>query len=141
MTKKIVSLNLAEELLERAVAEKGEDYVYPNWQYGCSYEGNGAPGCIVGHVLSYLGLTPEQLNQLDHPGLHFTDVNGDRMSDNSTVDDIATLLSEEFDIDLTRPAQLFLNHAQTEQDGGAPWSVALEEAKAEVAQYLSLIHI
>ena len=71
------------ELLERAVAEKGEDYVYrPDRRetdlcFYADYDDESAyyefesvgeptgPGCIVGHVLSYLGATPEDLAALD----------------------------------------------------------------------------
>lgn len=68
------------ELLERAVAEKGEDYVYRPDRTStdpCFYadyddyddydevEVPTGPGCIVGHVLSYLGATPEDLAALD----------------------------------------------------------------------------
>lgn len=45
-------------LLLRAIAEKGEDYVYPlaNANSACLYfEDDGQPSCIVGHVLHYMG--------------------------------------------------------------------------------------
>lgn len=48
------------DLLARAVAEKGEDYVYPEEEkdgVGCHYFYEGRPSCIIGHVLSYLGMT------------------------------------------------------------------------------------
>lgn len=45
------------ELLERAVAEKGADYVYkyPEDISACQYiDGYGQPSCIVGHAFKYL---------------------------------------------------------------------------------------
>lgn len=57
-----LTLEKAHELLKRAVEEKGADYVYPEdekWADGmCRYfRPDGAPLCIVGHVLHYLGVT------------------------------------------------------------------------------------
>lgn len=48
------------ELLNRAVAEKGDDYIDPTSHdfIGCAYFNNdGSPSCIVGHVLAYAGIT------------------------------------------------------------------------------------
>jgi len=58
------------ELLERVVAERGRDFVYTqnssdSGKSFCSYERYGEPSCGVGLALSYLGLTPEQLAEMD----------------------------------------------------------------------------
>ena len=135
MTKTIVTLNLAEELLERAVAEKGEGYEYPDWASGCYYERDDAPSCIVGHVFNYLGLTPEQLGQLDAPNKHFSDANGQPVSRNNVVSALVPLVAEAFDIELTEPAAVLLREAQLQQDNGSPWGLAAQRAKAAVAGY------
>ena len=50
------------DLIARAVAEKGEDYIYPEDEKDgddgemCRYFYDGRPSCIIGHVLSYLGI-------------------------------------------------------------------------------------
>lgn len=46
-------------LLNRAVQEKGEDYVYPETR--CVYFMDEEPGCIIGHVLSYKGVSKSDL--------------------------------------------------------------------------------
>src|SRR5215207_3245486 len=53
------------ELLQRAVAEKGDGYVYPGADgydtFSCRYADylTVAPSCLIGHVLDYLGLLSE----------------------------------------------------------------------------------
>ena len=63
-------------LLQRAVEEKGADYVYEHPTYTdpetneevedstCFYfdPGAGTPSCIVGHVLAYKGVTMEEID-------------------------------------------------------------------------------
>ena len=44
------------EHLRAVVADKGADYVYP--EYACFYAISGKPSCIVGHVYARLGLLP-----------------------------------------------------------------------------------
>lgn len=113
------------ELLERAVAEKGEDYVYRPDRTStdpCFYADYDdydeveervptGPGCIVGHVLSYLGATPEDLAALDlgKPGAWAVCEN---LSANADVIGILTA-------------------AQDTQDGlwANTWGLALESAR------------
>jgi hypothetical protein len=47
--------NAVTETLKSLLAEKGEDYIYPGAGRHCTYsEGDGAPSCIVGHVVAAL---------------------------------------------------------------------------------------
>ena len=135
MTTRSVSLNEAEELLERAVTEKGADYVYGKRGGACNYERDGAPSCIVGHVLSYLGLTVEQLATLDNPDKFYVNECGYPVSADTGITDIAQLLASELGIDLTFPAAELLQNAQFDQDNGVPWGTAVVLAKDAVGQY------
>ena len=58
-----VSAKRAIELLKEVVEEAGRDHI----QIKCRYEHNG-PCCIIGRVLSKLGLSLDQLRQLDIDG-------------------------------------------------------------------------
>ena len=62
---KVIDRDEAIALLERAVNEKGADYVYPD-KINCLYADGNRPGCIVGHALSYVGVSVDQLARLDH---------------------------------------------------------------------------
>lgn len=56
--------NEALELLGRAVQEKGAEYFYEigdTHSCGCVYFRDNKPACIVGHVLAYKGVKPEDL--------------------------------------------------------------------------------
>jgi hypothetical protein len=111
------SLNYKEavELLNRAVAEKGEDFVYPANRSdpntpACVYFAEGAPSCIIGHVLAYKGVPAEKMegdpiNAAPVVSLHIA-------QDDST----ACLLID----------------AQINQDAGIPWG----EAVALAVQHL-----
>lgn len=104
----------AVDLLVRAIHEKSPEYVYerpdgPN--SGCKYfrrDAAGkpvAPSCIVGHVLTYLGVEDAREG-----------VNADRV-----IRDSGFTLSP-------RVATLF-SAAQFRQDGGTPWGEAVLVAK------------
>lgn len=55
--------NAVTETLKSLLAEKGEDYIYPGAGRNCTYsEGDGAPSCIVGHVVA--ALDPEAFKQI-----------------------------------------------------------------------------
>ncbi|MGW3992207.1 hypothetical protein ACWEF6_01845 [Amycolatopsis sp. NPDC004772] len=115
----IIDKPKAIELLERAVAEKGADYVDPGSQWGkggCRYVREDACGCIVGHAYFYAGATLEQLKGMDnHP------------------DDpgVATLAYDELlPVETTPDAVSAFEVAQRSQDRGESWGTALEKAKA-----------
>ena len=117
----------ARELLARAVAEKGEDYVY-EWQegaytYACMYFHGDQPGCIIGHLLAYQGVKPEDLgdyNTWDVGTLAEQDL------------DVGTL-AEQGLIDAPLPVVKALAKAQLAQDDGATWGEALKAFDAEIA--------
>jgi hypothetical protein len=104
------------EVLEKVVAEKGPDYVYPYYSTQCFYsdpEDREAPSCIVGHVVA----------ALDHDA--FVELAGYER-DNGESLSASQLGSDgyaEFEDDTLRSA---LQAAQEVQDQGSPWSEALE---------------
>ena len=104
-----------EAALERAVQERGEDYVYPqrnkdkwvdeyhNQAGGCVYSTpDGTPACIIGLALSYLdpSLVPD-----------YNDTNAARDVLPGIVSSVAATAAQ---------------YAQDVQDGGDTWGVALE---------------
>jgi hypothetical protein len=95
------------ELLQRAVAEKGDGYVYDADGAMCRYaeEETGAPSCIVGHVLDYVGL----LDQAEE-GAGALGVDGVKMN-------------------FTNRAGHMLWAAQIMHDHGRTWGEALVAAK------------
>ncbi len=105
-------------LLEKAVGEKGESYVYPRAQYGgCVNFRYDEPACIVGHVLSYLGFGPV----VDGP-------NGFRRSIRAGA---VRNVIDETGLVTTYYAERALIRAQEVQDSGLSWGEALEAARRE----------
>jgi hypothetical protein len=113
-----ITLDEAKELLARAVKEKGDNFVYqPIRTSGhpqCAYftPEDGAPSCLVGHVLAYKGLTHEDLD-----------------ATNSGVTEVQDLV-EEGHIRVDNETLALLTVAQVEQDQGQTWGRAVEEALA-----------
>jgi hypothetical protein len=106
------SLEKAKELLAEAVAEKGEDYVYPESDKRggiCQYQLEGKPACLVGNVLARHGWSVEALKAADHVSLWNT-----------------------YDADLGS-ASLLLSEAQNKQDRGSTWG----EAQAWALEHVS----
>lgn len=56
--------------LQDAVADAGDDYVYPR-ENGCQYVHNGAPSCLIGHALHRMGAPIKELATFDsyRPGI------------------------------------------------------------------------
>lgn len=102
-------------LLQRAVDEKGADYIDPHYgeDRGCIYfEDAKTPCCIVGHVLSYVDETA-----------------GERILDAEANAETITHLPKYF-LDMIEDEALHvLRRAQSMQDAGKPWGVALEVAR------------
>lgn len=103
------------EGLERAVAEKGEDYIDPRVDAPDGDEGecmnwnpDGTPSCIVGHILSYHGGTKDSIGE----GTVL------RLRDNKKLK-------------ADRLAYDLLAAAQDYQDRGMTWRDAVDIAKAE----------
>lgn len=107
------------DLLREVVAEKGEGYIYPHVPnptgvVGCRYEYEGAPSCLVGHVLHRAGWSVEALKSLDESG--------------SSAQDLWYLNLPEGVGVVTKAAAEVLEKAQVYQDDGACWGFAVREA-------------
>jgi hypothetical protein len=106
----------AVELLDRAVAEKGADFVYdrgPDGHDECLYLHGNEPGCIVGHVLVYKGVDLELIRELEGIGVW-------------SLDEYLPQLKTD-----GRTRRL-LGAAQGKQDSGQTWGDSVAKAKAEV---------
>lgn len=116
-----IDYDKAIELLKRAVAEKGADYVYerPDEALSCVYVSNGAPSCIVGHVISYVA--PELLDSI-----HIWEQDAFAET-GSGVESLVEHFGAEFD--MTDEALTALGIAQEAQDMGANWGRALGKAR------------
>ena len=116
----------AMELLREVVAEYGEDFVYTkvvlvpkedsDWILPeCVYQEDGAPSCLVGHVLSRAGFSSEDLIQFDSVG--------------SSADFLKMDAGEETETDaLPLRTAWILVGAQQVQDEGNTWGEALRNA-------------
>lgn len=117
-------------LLRLVVFEKGKDFLYanPDWTHRdlvdnttkCVNFHGDEPGCIVGHVLSRLGLTAEQAKVLG-------------ISGGASAYDSCTALNQDdgFGWEFTDNAVILLTEAQSHQDSRSPWGEALAKAEAE----------
>lgn len=105
-----------------AIAEKGADYVYPNWGQGCYYSVEGAPSCIVGVALSKIG--DEYFKTVEAEETRQHEFDGDGLP-------VGCIRSIEMD----SPARAALSAAQNAQDSGHSWGAALEEFDATLARY------
>jgi hypothetical protein len=126
-----ITLDEAKTLLARAVEERGADYTYkmltvelePGRQESlCAYfdPQTKVPSCIVGQVLSYKGVT-------------FDDM---AAKDKNVYASAGTLIDTAF-IKADSETRALLETVQSEQDSGMPWGQAVEEALStyeEVAQ-------
>lgn len=119
------------ELLERAVEEKGADYVDPNApNYVCEYaDEEGNPLCIVGHVLSYLGEPLKPTEQEDfNGGLHMT-LWGSEQDAREVILNPSAFGVDDYDV-----VGAVLGTAQRVQDRAGTWGEALEAAKNRLAE-------
>jgi hypothetical protein len=113
--------------LKKALAVKGEDYVYerPTFKLtnditinACAYfTPEGRPSCIVGHVLADLGHT---IDDLDAP----------KMSPDGTFNTGATasMAMDYLGYELDEKTRSLLSIAQDYQDSGGTWGHAVETA-------------
>lgn len=99
------------ELLNRAIEEKGKDYVYPrasvDGQNTCYYVENGAPSCIVGHILAWAGVALDDIAAYEGEAAH------------EPVLDLVKAPQDVVDA---------LEQAQEIQDRAEPWGVAVSTA-------------
>jgi hypothetical protein len=121
-----IDLDTAKNLIEKAIADKGEDYVYPRavlaaeGMKACEYfepdETTGAvvPSCIVGYALAYIGVEAEDLGN----------------ENGGTVWDMVTEADLAIDID----AANFWMNVQQLQDRGVPWGQAYAQALSEIGE-------
>lgn len=112
-----LTLDQALELLDRAVELKGADYVYPRPALdspgagnGCFYLHADGPGCIVGHVLHWAGLTNEELSSIEGAKAGGVGRRVPRLHMDERVGDL-------------------LAHVQSEQDTGETWGAAVIEGR------------
>lgn len=105
--------------IEKAVADKGPDYVYEDYAGGCFYQIDKEPSCIVGTALVNLGFEADP--RWDN-GLHEDD------HENTTAD---VTLPKFFTVpdNVVRAAR----RAQITQDTGGTWGAALENYKRVVS--------
>lgn len=112
----------AVQLLEKAVASRGADYIYKpindSGFGGCVYvtedeKGNLTPSCLIGFALAEAGVSLAALE------VHNT----------SVVNTITRYLADSYDVEITDEAINIFRTAQALQDDGEPWGKALEVGK------------
>jgi len=115
----------AVDWLEKAMATKAPDYIYPGHRdsFGekvCVYQWEGRPDCLIGVALSLAGWTESMLYKLDGPET----VSGSwRISEAYEVfPDFIPLLGKD--------AVVALHRAQLVQDQGGTWGEAVEAANS-----------
>ncbi len=111
--------SLAIDYLRRAVAEYGAEYVDPmaTENDACQNvytdgEGNVTGRCIAAQVLSYHGVSDDDLYSCNDHGIE------------QTIRDLGPAL----DLPVEEAADDLLLRAQIEQDGGSTWGEAVESA-------------
>ncbi len=115
---RIETAQQALELLEKAVATRGEDYVYRRHEGFCTYTHDGEPDCLIGVVLHSVGWTIEELRQCDNMG---------------SVPSVAE--DPTFADRLGNEAIGVLDAAQAAQDDSLSWGVALQKARDRASEY------
>lgn len=106
------------ELLKTVVEDKGADYVDRNASSpgGCCYVYATGGRCIIGEVLSLIGIKDDTLEELNGWG------NIDRIHENHQLPS---------NISLPKDAIEILYVAQSAQDAGCTWGEALRKAENE----------
>jgi hypothetical protein len=109
------------DLLRKVVDEAGGDYIDPRSKDNrtrCLYVVDGAPACIIARALHLAGWSISELAALDDHA------DGNGMS--------ADMFDQYFPLEITPQARSVFETAQSEQDRGRPWRVALEVTQAFV---------
>lgn len=129
----IITLDMALEAIDHAVAVGGADYVDPatvhgptGWTTGgtCQYVRGGAPSCIIGTALAHLGVPLEVLEKIDN-------------SDDPTVvggSDFARILHQA-DVTFAPHVRPVMAVAQIIQDSGGTWGDARDKARQKAAEW------
>lgn len=111
----------AEKLLKRAVAERGEDYIYPKKNVGSEVGGGcrnwhpetDSPGCIIGLIAYYiLGEKAKQVCVSE--GMLYA---------------VSITLFKTLDISMSDEVSNYLSEIQSAQDNDIPWGRAIQEVK------------
>jgi hypothetical protein len=110
------------DALEKAVADRGEEYVYPrqgtDTNSSCLYwhKNEQAPGCLVGLALHQLGVSAEVLESFGPAGIRM----------------LAPSLPHLSGVEMSPAALELMSKVQCYQDQGMPWGSALDRAVVEV---------
>lgn len=110
--KRVVNAREAINLLDTAVTMKGRDYVYPTPGTCVNWNDDGTPSCIVGHVLHYLGATPELTGE------------------GTAMQTCETFFYRQGTVVFTPAAITVLRVAQSVQDNGGTWGLAYDTAQS-----------
>lgn len=132
MKKRVIDREEALTLMEKAVIERGENWVYPkavlsgtcayfmpSWASAETVEASGlrqdSPACLVGLALSYVGLTKEIIGNHNESG----------------VDGVMVAVDDTDDIDwtLSEDAKIVFEAAQHLQDNEATWGDTLNAVR------------
>lgn len=126
------------EALDRAVAKRGEDYVYPALSEAeksiafdltgaippsCSYVRDGEASCIVGTVLADLGVPLDVLHQHDYA-----------VAPSATLL-LSYLVNDGHIEQVDEGIACALHDAQSRQDQGTPWGRARDIALRTLTKY------
>lgn len=117
-------------LLEEAVAERGESYLYGTPDGSCVYvTKDGQPSCGVGLALAKAGVPADVLAYIDYNRDGAYESN---RFDETQIDalDIVDYLREKDVVIEAEAAEVFRTF-QREQDLEIPWGAALDEAKGQ----------
>lgn len=127
---KVIGYDEAVALLKRAVAEKGENYVYTRDAVynSCQYVRDGKPSCIVGHVIGYASWDAlEIVAEIERKrGSSWPAVD---LQIDSKPHDLQELSSESYTaipVRFTEAAAELLREVQLQQDNGESWGNALK---------------
>lgn len=123
MTELTITGPVAYDLLKAVVDERGGGYVYDTEEHdGCRYaDDDGQPACLIGHVLSHLGVLDaiEARHQAETIGA-------------APVKDVVYSAAAGRGIRITDFAFDVWAAAQDVQDKGEPWGDALRAAHSEL---------
>lgn len=114
-----ITTTIARAALVTAIAQKGADYVYPDYAGGCQYSVDGQPACLVGVAVASLG------------GEYFNVLAAEEQEQLAVEDGLPLISARSLPIE--RLAKEALQAAQNVQDGGGEWGRALEEFDRVVA--------
>jgi len=125
----VIDREQAVALLERVLEERGEGFSYTprevdpvNEKYGsCVYEFEGAPDCGIGLALSYLGVSTDDLAELDRQGIE---------DDETAITNfpVTNYLEHKCGITFDQGAFVLFSEFQVWQDLGKPYGEAIRLA-------------